>query len=1001
MADYNNSHDAATAFLNALLAELEMTKAGSESRALMEKSELIGEPGEGVEQEATIREPSAEVEGDFHLKTSVVQDTSTAFSAATPLLPDAAVAIPHSSSSSVDHSAIADPAVQPLLNSNSGACPSVQERSTISFSSVTPVSTRFPVQNNNHSSPLTISTTTPTSVSKNNDSVVASSTTPAPVNAPCTVVPVDIPVQKGNETVANKTKRLLWDIAGQLEDRIAEDPKGDIDAWLALIEDQMKKGKMDDVRAVYDRFFVVFPAAADQWISYVKMELANNELQHVERIFQRSLFNVPNVELWSMYLDYIRCQNNLTTDPGGNARAVVTQCFEFVLNHVGFDRGAGRIWTEYIEFVKGLPGTVSGSGWQDQQKMDTLRKVYQRAVAMPVEEVELLWKEYNRFEQGLNMLTAKDHLQEYSPMFMTARYCLIKLSNITKGLRLDTLSRLPPAPGYEGYQDYIWQVELWKRWIQWEKGDPLVLAKEDPAALRTRILFVFNQALMALRFWPEMWFDAAEWCFANGIDNQGLDFLHEGMVANPESCLLYFKYAERLEATTIIEGGEEALIRKGQLVRKPYDDLLNRLYELVGKIERKEKDDLALIGDDFELTNPHNAEDDDEADDPTVAATRAAKDAQVAELRKSTKEQLQVMTQTISTVWINLMRAMGRVQGHGKVNDPLGGSRQIFLDARKRGNINSDVYVESALIEYHRYKHPAALKIFVIGMRMFSEDENSVLEYLKFLVAINDITNARDVFDGFVGRVTAEKARKVYEFFYKYEAHYGELDQVYMMEKRMSELYPTDPDISRFSSRYAYKGVDPCSSLCVVSTAQQCKPISKAISPPDLDQVARYGRDFLDHPVSPPSGPANSQTVSPKGPPIKDLSDSSEYQMLRKRHQPDSPLMGAAVQKRYQPRDARKQQDLMKSPDRNILDPDHGMHNGGYRHGMYKNNQSQLQPHHPQPMNMHQPPAPPELPTIIRALLSILPGPDKYQEERLRPEAIVELLRNLHLPDHV
>ncbi|KAG0137659.1 hypothetical protein HOY82DRAFT_535351 [Tuber indicum] len=229
MADYNNSHDAATAFLNALLAELEMTKAGSESRALMEKSELIGEPGEGVELDAPIMELSHEVEGDFHLKISEAKDTSTACSGATPLLPDAAVAIPHRSSSSVDHSAIGDPAVQPLPNSKRGACPSVQERSTISSSSVTRFSTRCPDKNNNHSSSLTISITTPTSDSKNDDSDHASSPTPASVKAPSTVVPVHRPVQNGNEIVANKMKRLPLDIAGQLEDRIAEDPKGDID----------------------------------------------------------------------------------------------------------------------------------------------------------------------------------------------------------------------------------------------------------------------------------------------------------------------------------------------------------------------------------------------------------------------------------------------------------------------------------------------------------------------------------------------------------------------------------------------------------------------------------------------------------------------------------------------------------------------------------------------------------------------------------------------------
>ncbi|KAG0133405.1 hypothetical protein HOY82DRAFT_604850 [Tuber indicum] len=524
MAEYNYSNEAATAFLTALLAYVEMAKA-CESK-----------------------------------------HTSIASSGVTSHLQGVAVASPHGSTSRVHHSAIGDPAVWPLQNSNGSACTCVPERSTISSSSVTPFSTRFPDKNNNDSSPLTISITIPTSGSKNNFSVAASYTAPAPVNAP-TVVPVQRPVQKGNGRVAHKTKRISTDNAGQLEDRIAEDTKGDIEAWL---------------EAVYERFFVVFPAAADQGIYFVKMELENNELKHVEHVFQMTLFNVPNVILWAMYSDYIRRQKNLTRDTGENARAVVNQNYEFLLNNVRFDREPGGIWTEYIEFVKSSLGRVGGSSGKTNRRWPPYERCIKGPLPCPFEERSC----GGRSSTCSNK--ARKHLQEYSPMFITARYCLNELSNIAKGLRLDRLSRLAPAPGYDGYHDY----------------------SKDPAGLRTRIIHVFNQALIALRFWPEMWFDAAEWCFANGIDNQGGEFLNQGMVANPESCILYFKYAERLEATIIIEGGEEALIRKGEPVSKPHDQLRNRLYELGRKIELNEKEDPALIADAFELTNPHNAEDD-------------------------------------------------------------------------------------------------------------------------------------------------------------------------------------------------------------------------------------------------------------------------------------------------------------------------------------------------------------------------------------------------------
>lgn len=48
--------------------------------------------------------------------------------------------------------------------------------------------------------------------------------------------------------------------------------------------------------------------------------------------------------------------------------------------------------------------------WEEQRKMDSMRRVYQRAVAIPLNNVEHLWKEYDQWENGLNRLTvSRDH----------------------------------------------------------------------------------------------------------------------------------------------------------------------------------------------------------------------------------------------------------------------------------------------------------------------------------------------------------------------------------------------------------------------------------------------------------------------------------------------------------------------------------------------------------------------------------------------------------------
>lgn len=58
--------------------------------------------------------------------------------------------------------------------------------------------------------------------------------------------------------------RLPHDKTGILEDRIKEDPRGDLEAWLSLISEHRKRNKLDDARAVYDRFFEVFPQAVSR-----------------------------------------------------------------------------------------------------------------------------------------------------------------------------------------------------------------------------------------------------------------------------------------------------------------------------------------------------------------------------------------------------------------------------------------------------------------------------------------------------------------------------------------------------------------------------------------------------------------------------------------------------------------------------------------------------------------------------------------------------------------
>lgn len=343
---------------------------------------------------------------------------------------------------------------------------------------------------------------------------------------------------------------------------------------------------------------------------------------------------------------------------------------------------------------------------------------------------------------------------------MTARSSYTELQNITRDLIRTSLPRLPPVPGTDGDVEFSQQIETWKRWIKWEKEDPLVLKEEDPAAFRNRVVYVYKQALMALRFVPEMWFEAAEFCFLNGIESEGNEFLRQGMEANPESCLIAFKRADRLEITS---ESEQDPIKRGAKVREPYDKVLDALYDLINKARTRESQDVERMEKMFAEFDKQQSKNEDEDDEQSNAkAKEDMKNAQIDAVRKAHAVQIGILSKTVSFAWIALMRAMRRVQGKGKPGEAPG-SRQIFADARKKGRITSDVYIASALIEYHCYKDPAATKIFERGAKLFPDDENFALEYLKHLIDINDVIS--EFFLSFLGTFLFFSGPFTYFFF--------------------------------------------------------------------------------------------------------------------------------------------------------------------------------------------------------------------------------------------
>lgn len=87
-----------------------------------------------------------------------------------------------------------------------------------------------------------------------------------------------------------------------------------------------------------------------------------------------------------------------------NSRNTIKKAYEFALNHIGQDKDSGEIWKDYIDFLK---SSETHTTWDAQQRMDALRSVYHRAVVVPIENVEALWRDLDAFENSLNKITVR------------------------------------------------------------------------------------------------------------------------------------------------------------------------------------------------------------------------------------------------------------------------------------------------------------------------------------------------------------------------------------------------------------------------------------------------------------------------------------------------------------------------------------------------------------------------------------------------------------------
>ncbi|KAI9031293.1 hypothetical protein DFJ74DRAFT_655243 [Hyaloraphidium curvatum] len=571
----------------------------------------------------------------------------------------------------------------------------------------------------------------------------------------------------------------------KLELRIANDP-WDTDAWLGLLGEAMRRGEQSIIQDSFERFLKQFPTSARHWIAYADFEIARGDVQRIESIFARCLRSVLDVDLWNCYLSYVRKRYN--NDKDATHRSTVQKAFEFVLQNVGLDKDSGPLWGDYIAFLK---TGETRSTYEEQQKMDLLRKTYHRALSAPIANIEQLWRDYDSYENGLSRMTAKKFISDRSPGYMLARSAQRELRIRLESLDIAQKNWLAKPPTWSEKECQI--LMTWKRYIEWERSNPMKL--DDKSGLANRVVYAYKRALLMLRMFPELWHEASAYLSEVGRGEDAVAMLKQGVEAVPTSILLHMSLADLLETRNQVPAAKQL-----------YETLLTNLEQSIADItSRAEAEKIRVVS---ALAQQHKAGPPGAIMDGEEREERRQKEkAAVDKVEAARLKDVGDVKESLALAWIFYMRFSRRTEN-------IKAARAVFSRARKSPNCLPHVYVASALMEHYISKDPqVAGRIFELGLKNIPEGSGELLvgytsEYLDWLISQNDDNNTRALFERSLLAVPADKARVIWSKFAAYEAQFGDLGSLLRVEKRRAEAFPEDnyhlAGLSNVADRYTY-----------------------------------------------------------------------------------------------------------------------------------------------------------------------------------------------------
>lgn len=640
--------------------------------------------------------------------------------------------------------------------------------------------------------------------------------------------PADLPPAAPKMPVVSSQK------LDRARNRLAQN-RQDLDAWETIVTDAQTRG-VPEGRSLFEEVLAAHPTASRVWRAYAEAEIAgdtggNRDDEAVKAIFSRCLLSCPSALLWRSYTRYMEKTNDAGTEEGVQA---IKAAFEYTVDTVGEDLESGPLWLDYVVFLKTADPTHACPDAKPEQaesaRMQEVRRAYQRAVSVPTNSIDALYREYDAFEHGVSAALAKPLLAEVKPGVDVARAALKERKRLHDQCIVGGLAGPPGASKDEKSPDG--QARAWRAMINWERSNPQKLTPDAEAGetahpqLVTRVALAYDQALMSLWNFPDIWLEFAAWHEGNDHE-EAKAVLQRAREALPGCPLVHFAAADLVEA----RGDATAASAVYESVLDEYE------VKCAADAEAANVDG----ADDFKFDHPP-------MDDATLLVS------------------------------IEYMRCARRMRGRDE-------ARKSFMRVRKAPGKRWEAFAAAALLEWRYDKNDkVARNVFELGLKSFISQPQYVARYAEFLVGCNDVGNARVLFEratAAAGEATAaaaglggtDKAGKAsvekvfWDMFVDFEHTHGTMDTMKGVETRRREAV-AGPDavdgapeiITALLGRHSIFDLRPVSEEHMRHFAR----IGVAVPEPAPAGSARPGAPAPPPPRLPP--PPAGKPKGPKGP---------------------------------------------------------------------------------------------------------------------------------------